>query len=104
MSENKQISLIAICLKISKLYKLELKYYNERFTNNKNPKFTDIEAITIYLFALKQHKFFEIKQIYRFAIDYLLSWFPDLPSYKAFNTRLNKLSSFLCISQVFSHD
>jgi len=38
---------------------------------------------------------FKIKQIHRFAKDYLHSWFPKLPSYVAFNTRLNRMSEAL---------
>jgi hypothetical protein len=32
-----------------------------------------------------------IKQIYEYANDHLPSWFPLLPSYEAFNMRLNRL-------------
>lgn len=42
---------------------------------------------------------FKVKQIHQFAKDYLSSWFPKLPSYVAFNTRLNRLSEALkCLS------
>jgi len=34
---------------------------------------------------------FKIKQIYEYANDHLRSWFPLLPSYEAFNVRLNRL-------------
>ncbi len=34
----------------------------------------------------------KVKQIHRFASDWLRSWFPKLVGYKAFNNRLNKLS------------
>jgi len=101
MSDNKQFSLICIYLKISTLYESDLKYICERFSNNNKPKFTDIEAITIYLFAMKEQQCFEIKNIYKFTKDYLFSWFPDLPSYEAFSTRLNNLNSiFIRLSQI----
>jgi len=35
---------------------------------------------------------FKIKSIYDYADRYLRSWFPDLPSYQAFNARINRLS------------
>ena len=38
---------------------------------------------------------FKIKHIHQFAKDYLYSWFPKLPSYVAFNTRLNRMSEVL---------
>jgi len=101
MTENKQLKLIAIYLRISELYKIDLQYYCQRFSNNNSPKFTDIEAITIYLFAMKEQKCFEIRLIYNFTKDYLFSWFPDLPSYKAFCTRLNNLNAiFNRLSQI----
>jgi hypothetical protein len=48
--------------------------------------------MTIYLFVLTQQKQFLIKDIYLFAKEYMYSWFPQLPSYSAFNNRLNRLS------------
>lgn len=35
---------------------------------------------------------FQIKSIHRYADRYLRSWFPNLPSYQAFNARINRLS------------
>lgn len=35
---------------------------------------------------------FGIKEIHTFAKEYLSSWFPKLPSYQVFNTRLNMLA------------
>ena len=35
---------------------------------------------------------FTHRQIHRFITDYWLDWFPDLPSYQAFNRRLNLLT------------
>lgn len=72
-----------------------LKFTCERFSNNSNPEFTDQELITIYLFVMHSEQRFKIKQIHRFAKDYLQSWFPKLPSYVAFNTRLNRMSEAL---------
>lgn len=78
---------------ICDLYDKELKYYCQRYSNNSNPDFTDEEIITIYLFAGHCQKYFQIKDIHSFAKDYLLSWFPKLPSYQAFNARLNALAA-----------
>jgi hypothetical protein len=77
---------------ISELYEMELQYCCQRHSNNSSPEFTDQEAMSIYLFALTEQKCFQVKDIYFFAKDYLHSWLPKLPSYQAFNSRLNRLS------------
>lgn len=69
----------------------ELQFYCERFSNNNDPEFTDQEIMTIYLYAMHHEGHTKIKQIHRFALEYLISWFPKLGSYQAFNNRLNKL-------------
>jgi len=88
----KALRLIAIYLYICKLHNEELKYLSQRYTNNDNPEFTDQEIMTIYLFSVQQEQRFNISQIYDYADQYLRSWFPALPSYQAFNNRLNRLS------------
>ena len=84
--------LVEIYLYVCEKYDKELKFSCERFTNNNKPIFTDQEIMTIYLFVLSQEKHYQIKRIYRFADVYLRSWFPKLPSYAAFNNRINHLS------------
>lgn len=73
-------------------YKNELQYHVARFSNNHSPDFTDEELMTIYLFAVHQEKRFKLKDIYNFTHTYLLDWFPKLPSYPTFCSRLNRLS------------
>ena len=92
ISKDKAFKLIAIYLYICDLYDKELKYLCQRFTNNDHPEFTDQEVITIYLYAMHVEQRIKIKQIHSFTKDYLLSWFPKLPSYEAFNMRINRLS------------
>ena len=92
MSDNKKVKLITIYMYISELYEKELQYTCQRFSNNSTPEFTDAELMTVYLFAITEEQRFQVKQIHRFANDYMLSWFPKLPSYQAFNCRLNHLS------------
>lgn len=48
--------------------------------------------MTIYLFSVQEEQCFSIKQIHKFACDYLLDWFPKLGSYAGFSNRLNQLS------------
>lgn len=88
----KELNLICMFLYISDLYNKELKFSCQRFSNNANPAFSDEEIMTIYLFAMTNEQKFKIKQIHQYANDYLKSWFPLLPSYEAFNMRINRLS------------
>jgi hypothetical protein len=88
----KALKLIAIYLFICKLHNEELQYLCQRYTNNDKPDFTDQEIMTLYLFSVQQEQRFSVSQVYAFADNYLRSWFPGLPSYKAFNNRLNRLS------------
>ena len=92
---EKALQLIAIYLYICELYESGLQFVCERFSNNNNPEFSDQELITIYLFVMHAEQRTKIKQIYQFANDYLRPWFPKLPSYVAFNTRLNRMPEAL---------
>ena len=89
---DNQLDLVAIYLYICDLYNTNLKFTCERFSNNNQPDFTDQEVITIYLYIVYSQKHFKIKHIYKYASNHLRSWFPLLPSYEAFNMRLNRLS------------
>lgn len=86
-------------IKLIKTYYLVSEYswifdtHNERFSNNNKPKFTDIEAVTIYFFCTTDCFHLDTKKsIYEYADRHLRSWFPDLPKYEAFNHRINQLS------------
>jgi len=87
----KEHNSIYMFLYINDLYNNELKFSCQRFSNNANPAFSDEELMTIYLFTMTYEQKFKIKQIHQYANDYLKSWFPLLPSYEAFNMRLNRL-------------
>ena len=65
-----------------------LKY--QRLSNFK-AKFSDQEIMTIYLFG-QLNEPFNHRQIYDFIREYWADWFPALPSYQAFNRRLNLLT------------
>ncbi len=88
----KELKLISIYLYICNLYDTNLKYSCMRYSNNNDPDFSDQEILTIYLFGMHVEQRFKINQIHDFANGYLRSWFPRLPSYTAFNTRLNFLN------------
>lgn len=103
INQTKIPKLIKIYEYVCEKYEKELKYCCERFSNNNRPKFTDQEVITIYLFSVYEKQKLKISQMYKFAKDYLQSWFPKLGSYVAFNTRLNRLAEalrYLCNSVI----
>lgn len=87
----KALKLIAIYLYVCELYDQKLQYSVQRYSNNNKPLFTDQEIMTVYIFTLQQEQRFTISRIHAFADDYLRSWFPNLPSYQAFNNRINRL-------------
>lgn len=86
------LRLIGLYSFIQECYTKELQWYCQRFSNNRNVEhFTDIEILTCYFFALLEEQKYQIKQIHTYIGKYWLDWFPDLPSYQAFNYRLNRL-------------
>ena len=87
--KEKELKLIKIYMYICDVYESSLKFYCQRFSNNNHPIFTDQELLTVYLFCGAYQQYFKIKDIHTFTKEYLLSWFPDLPSYQTFNYRLN---------------
>lgn len=90
--KDKEDKLIEIYFYVCQEYETNLQFYCQRFSNNNQPEFTDQEVMTIYLFVINQEKRFKVKQIHQFAHEYLHAWFPKLPSYAAFDNRLNQLS------------
>ena len=81
---------IQIYLLVCQLYDIHSCLKFQRASNFK-PRFTDQEIITVYLFGQLNEKF-NHRQIHQFIRDYWLDWFPELPSYQAFNRRLNLLT------------
>lgn len=99
--KEKELKLIKIYMHICDIYNSSLQFYCQRFSNNANPIFTDQELLTVYLFCGAYQRYFKIKEIHTFAQEYLLSWFPNLPSYQTFNYRLNLMSE--AISELVKH-
>ena len=65
-----------------------------RYTKNQvEPDFTDQELLTTYLFSVAFERRFRIKDIYDYVFHHWLDYFPNLPSYAAYNARLNRLAS-----------
>jgi IS5 family transposase len=84
--ENK---LIELYLLICRLYDTEAVLKHQRLSNFK-PTFTDEELLTMYLFGhLQGHS--THRRIYDYFVNHWREWFPALPSYQAFNRRVNEL-------------
>jgi hypothetical protein len=79
------------------LYLLVCRFYDKRpdlkyqRLSNFRPRCTDEELLTMYLFGHLQG-FHEQRRIYRYVCRHWHGWFPNLPSYQAFNRRLNLLA------------
>lgn len=89
-----QETLIKLYFFVCDEFRLELSVYNQRLMKNISAlelKFTDEEAVTLYLFGhLQGHK--EVFRIHKYCQDHLKDWFPHLPSYQKFNERLNRMN------------
>lgn len=86
---------------ICDVYQSSLRFYCQRFSNNAKPIFTDQELLNAYLFCGAYQRLLNIKEIHTFTKEYLLSWFPNLPSYQTFNHRLNLMSE--AINELVRH-
>ena len=96
MNQTTEIKLIQIYYFVCEIYDKCLKYLCQRFSNNNTePKFTDQEIITIYLFCVGIEGRYKIKEMHKFIQDYWETWFQNIPSYQAFIRRLNRLSEAL---------
>jgi hypothetical protein len=86
-------NLIKLYFHVCNKYKEQMRWEVQRFSNNTPQQgiITDEELITIYLFCLIHAEQYKIKSMYRYIKNHWHSWFPLLPSYQAFNARLNHL-------------
>ena len=89
-----ELKLISLYFYLCECNDKVLAVYHQRFSNNSlpsNEKLTDVELLTIYFYCRRFEKKNSKSDIYDFAKRYLLSWFPNLPAYANFNSRLNNL-------------
>ena len=82
--------LIALYLRVCRAYDTQPDLKYQRLSNFR-PRFTDEELVTIYLFGHMQG-FHQQRPIYDYTRHHWRAWFPCLPSYQAFNRRLNRLA------------
>ena len=85
-----QRQLIELYLLVCHLYDTQPVLQFQRL-RHVTPEFTDHELITIYLFG-HLHGYFSMRQVYDHIHHHWREWFPNLPSYQAFNHRLNSLA------------
>jgi hypothetical protein len=83
-------TLISLYLLVCQTYDTHSDTCFQRLSNNHQPRFTDQEIVTIYLFGHLNQKY-EKKAIHQFILDYWADWFPLMPSYQTFCHRLNQL-------------
>ncbi len=86
-----ETKLIELYCLICRIYDSQSSLKSQRLSNFK-PRFSDQELITVYLFG-HLNGLYQKKAIYHFTRNYWATWFPNLPSYQAFNRRVNLLES-----------
>ena len=92
----KELELIQLYYYLCQFYDKELGWYCQRFSPNSSPgnqKITDEELLTIYFYCRRFENKHRKKDIHDFALRFMSGWFPNLPTYANFNTRLNFLES-----------
>lgn len=92
----KALELIQLYYYLCEHYNRELCHYCQRFSPNSSPsnqKISDEELLCVYFYCRIYEKRHKKKEIYDYALRYLRSWFPALPNYANFNTRMNNLQS-----------
>ena len=90
---DKSLKLIKLYTHLCELYATELQWEVQRFSNNGlQGEIIDTELLTIYFFCTMYDQKTTKKAMHTHILDYWHSWFPTLPCYKVFNTRLNRLA------------
>lgn len=88
------LQLIELYFYVCEIYEEELQWHCMRMTKNEaTPAFTDEELLTSYLFSVAFERKLRVKDIYKYIRNHWLDCFPTLPSYSAYNARLNRLAS-----------
>lgn len=89
-TEFMEQQLIAPYLHVCRAYDNQPDLIYQRLSNFR-PRSTDEELVTLYFFGHMQG-FQQQRYIYDYARRHWGAWFPALPSYQAFNRRLNILA------------
>ena len=91
-----EIKLIELFCLICHFYDTNIVLKHQRLSNNSKPKFTDQELVTCYFFGMLNNHY-QQRKIYDYIDNHWRSCFPDLPSYQAFNNRLNNLATHFAV-------
>jgi|GEM_PF-70376 len=90
------LKLIALYTYVCDVYNQQLRWNVQRFSNNGlQGQITDAELITIYLLCLLYEEKHKLKSMHTHILRYWHSWFPTLPAYQTFASRINRLSDAL---------
>jgi hypothetical protein len=90
------LQLIQLYFYVCEIYEQELQWHCMRHTKNQaQPKFTDPELLCSYLFSLAYERKTRVKDAYEYIKHHWADCFPELPSYQAYNARLNRLAGAL---------
>ncbi|MEG2164624.1 MAG: transposase [Bacteroidales bacterium] len=92
ISTTNHTKIIQIFDYIATEYEKTLQFHVERYSNNKYPLFTDVQAMTMYVYCTVYEKRVTLKDMYNFVKSYLSDIFVNLPSYVAFCNRIARLS------------
>lgn len=93
-----QLTLISLYYYVCERYNSTLCWQVQRFSPNSNQgRITDEEIITIYLFCVAFQEKHKLKSMHRYILEHWIDWFPALPSYETFVTRLNRIASIFPI-------
>ena len=87
-----ETNLIELYLLICDFYDKQPVCKEQRLSNNHRPAFSDREIMAMYIFGHLQG-FSQQRQIYDYFSNHWRAWFPAMPSYQAFNQRLNQLTT-----------
>ena len=98
-----ETEITTLFLKICIIFQRTLQFLCERFSNNNSPVFTDEEVVTVYIIGIIEGRK-NIKEIYFHAKRYWQDLFPMMPSYTAFNYRLNRLEDVFPILLEYYQD
>jgi hypothetical protein len=85
-----QDQLISLYVYICNAYRTNLWAYCERRSNRVDLALSDEEVLTIFIFGVSSGRR-NVREIYDYTRRHLHDWFPALPSYAAFDQRLNRL-------------
>ena len=96
--------LVALYCAVCRYYDTRICVKVQRLSNNNRPQFTDQELMAVYLWGIQQ-RLFTTKAIYTYTKRHLHDWFPLLPSYQAFNRRLDEMGmAFATLSECLLGD